>query len=373
MPKGDFTPDISADDLSPIVRAIAGGELEGAWETKAIGNGIGLGTIGIFRLSGRSRQASGSAEPWTAILKIVDVEKEHTGLREYELAQSSDFQSIIEGLRPAKCFGTQERSDAERWIWTEDLAGGVQPPWTLDQYLYVARDVGVFHGRSLLEMPAGDWDYLGIYGAVMRGPFFLAALDNLENTASHELSGQIFGTTSVDAIKSVFAEFNEVGRALRNITTVFAHNDCHADNLYPIETDGVLIESVAIDWATAGLGPIGEDVGNLSGVGALWFSIDVDDFEGYEKAIFDRYIEGAESVAGSINIDHARTGYLAGLGYWGLAKMMNRAYAGSTIPQAVNRWRSLTGMSEYEVARKWGVLTDKLYPYAIECVERLGV
>jgi hypothetical protein len=132
MPKNDFIPDISTDDLTPIVRAIVGGELEGAWKATAIGDGIGLGTIGIFRVSGRSRQASGSAEPWTAILKIVDIEKEHTGLREYELARSSDFQSIREGLRPATCFGTQERSGSERWIWTEDLAGGVQPPWTLD-------------------------------------------------------------------------------------------------------------------------------------------------------------------------------------------------------------------------------------------------
>jgi aminoglycoside phosphotransferase (APT) family kinase protein len=222
-------------------------------------------------------------------------------------------------------------------------------------------------------MPAGDWDYLGIYGAVMRNPFFSTTLHNLEDTASHELTGRIFGTTSVDAVQSVFAKFNEVGRALRDVTTVFAHNDCHADNLYPIETDGVLTESVAIDWATAGLGPIGEDVGNLSAVGAQWFSIDVDDFESYEKAIFDRYVEGAESVAGSIDIDHARTGYLAGLGYWGLAKMMMRAYAATMFPQAVNRMRSLSGMPEQEVARKWGVLTDKLYPYAVECVERLGV
>ena len=184
------------------------------------------------------------------------------------MAQSSKFQSIREGLRPARCLGTQERSGAERWIWTEDLAGGVQPPWTLDQYLYVARDVGVFHGRSLLEMPAGDWDYVGIYGAVMGRPLFSTTLDNLEDTASHKLTGAIFGTTSVDAIQSVFAEFKEVASTLRNITTVFAHNDCHADNLYPIETDGVLTESVAIDWATAGPGPIGEDAGNLSAVGA---------------------------------------------------------------------------------------------------------
>ena len=99
----------------------------------------------------------------------------------------------------------------------------------------------------------------------------------------------------------------------------------------------------------------------------------MDDFESYEKAIFDRYVEGAESVAGSIDIDHARTGYLAGLGYWGLAKMMMRAYAATMFPQAVKRMRSLSGMSESEVARKWGVLTDKLYPYAVECVERLGV
>lgn len=373
MPKSDFIPDISADDLTPIVFAITGGELVGDWKISAIGDGIGLGTIGIYRLSGRSRQASGLVEPWTAILKIVDIEKESTGLREYELAQSSDFQSIREGLRPAMCFGTQERSGAERWIWTEDLAGGTQPPWTLDQYLYVARDVGVFHGRSLNEMPAGDWDYLGIYGAVMGGPFFSATLDNLKNTSSHELTGAIFETTSVEAIQSVFAKFNEVGRVLRNITTVFAHNDCHADNLYPIETDGVLTESVAIDWATAGLGPIGEDVGNLSGVGAQWFSIDVDDFESYEKAIFDRYVEGAKSVAGSIDVDHARTVYIAGLGYWGLGKMMMRAYAATMFPQAVNRMCSLSGVSEQKVARKCGVLTDKLYPYAVECVERLCV
>ena len=60
MPKNDFVPDISADDLTPIVRAITGGELEGDWKTTAIGDGIGLGTIGIFdylddldRLQGR--------------------------------------------------------------------------------------------------------------------------------------------------------------------------------------------------------------------------------------------------------------------------------------------------------------------------------
>ncbi|MCI0852577.1 MAG: aminoglycoside phosphotransferase family protein, partial [Chloroflexi bacterium] len=288
MPEPTDLPEISDGDLGPIVKKICSGDLHGDRLIEPIGSSIGRATIGIYRVSGSAQPDSGKPEPWSAVLKIVDVDADPAGQLEFELSGSPEFLAIGNGLRPAVCYGTQDRGRSERWIWSEDLTDVSQPTWTDSVFLNVARDIGKFHANSIGKVPPGEWRRQGIYGSIMVSFGLAGSLERLPETASNALASPIFGETGVKAIAAVLQNYEAVANGLKHLTTVLVHNDCHVGNLYPIEKNGVHMETVAIDWATAGLGPLGEDAGNLIAVAVRRSQVDLDNFIDLERTTFDR-------------------------------------------------------------------------------------
>ena len=366
-------PDLSVHDLQPVTRQICDGNLQNEWSVTPIGDSIGRGTLGIYRVTGTSLTPVGDINSWSIVLKIVDIEKDFDGLREYQLSLSSSLRSIANGIRPAVCYGTQIRPEGERWIWFEDLTHTLQTPWSDSVYLNVARDVGKFHASSLSGFSKDEWDYNGIHGAVI-APWGLAEiLENLDQVTSNSLAAIMFSQTNVDTVGSLLAKHQEVATELKKISTVLAHNDCHAANLFPVESNGVHQHTVAIDWATVGLGPLGEDAGDLIADAIKNFHLDSANILELEESFFSSYVDGLMVHNSYVNLDHARTGYLAGMGYWGLCKMMMVANATQNVAGYQEIVEQRTGQPAEQVMDRHRSTVARLIPYAIECVQRLGL
>jgi|AP95_1055475.scaffolds.fasta_scaffold42165_2 hypothetical protein len=119
------------------------------------------------------------------------------------------------------------------------------------------------------------------------------------------------------------------------------------------------------------MGAPGEDAGNLIAVHFRGPTIDLARFDDLGQQVFDQYLEGLLSINPDADVEDARTGFLAGFGYWSLVKLMLFATAIARNPEARNRIKKMYGRYPEELVRRWGVLVDRTLPYAVECIERL--
>lgn len=330
------TPEISENDLAAVVEGICGGELRGEWSIEPVGSSIGTATLGIYRVNGSALSRTGESVDWSTILKIIDAEKDSSGRREYQMASSAYLHSLSSGVRPAICYAATERTSSERWIWTEDLSSAVQPPWSESTFLDVARDVGKFNGQSSLSTPTEEWETTGI-AAVIEWFGFAKVVDNFETTASDAVASIMFGQSGPDAIQNVLSKYSQVVDGLAGIAKIVAHGDIHVGNMFPIVSNGAHEQTVAIDWASCGMGAPGEDAGNLIAVHFRGPTIDLARFDDLGQQVFDQYLEGLLSINPDADVEDARTGFLAGFGYWSLVKLMLFATAIARNPEARNR------------------------------------
>ena len=365
-------PEISENELATVVESICGGELSGEWSIEPVGSSIGKATLGIYRVTGSALSRTGESVDWSTVLKIIDAESDASGQREYQMANSTYLHSLSSGIRPAICYAATERTSSERWIWTEDLKNAVEPPWSESTFLDVARDVGKFNGQSSLSPPKQEWETTGTAGVLESfGPAQI--LDNFETTASNAFVSPMFGQSGPYAVRDILDKYTQVVDGLAGIAKIVAHGDIHIGNLFPIVSNGEHEETVVIDWATCGIVTAGENVGNLISVHFRTTTVDLSRFDDLGQAIFDRYLEGLLSVEPDADVEDARTGFLAGFGFWSLIKLMLVTTIAVQGPEGRDRLKNYMDVSNDEVVRRCGEVLDKTLPYAVECIKRLGV
>lgn len=98
---------------------------------------------------------------------------------------------------------------------------------------------------------------------------------------------------------------------LDRLPQAFCHNDAHRHNLFVCSGQEGGEELVAIDWAGAGIGPIGADVGLMVGVAVLWNGVDTSQRNELDAVAFDSYVLGLRQAGWNGPADLARLGYRA--------------------------------------------------------------
>jgi len=371
MPREYGIHEITENDLLTVVETICDGELTGDWSIEPLASDKGIATLGIYRVSGSALSRTGKSVGWSTVLKILDAEKDSSGQREYLMANSVFLHSLISGVRPAICYSATERTSSERWIWMEDLRGAVQPPWSDSTSLDVARDVGKFNGQSILASPTEEWETTGI-AAALEGLGFAQRMGSFKATTSSDaFASTMLGQSGTDAIQNMLSKYSQVVDGLAGITQIVAHGDIHTGNLFPIVSNGVHEETAAINWAAGGMGALGEDAGNLIASHFRRSAIDASRFDDLGQQVFDQYLEGLLNP--DADVEDARTGFLAGLDFWDLVKLMALRTGLALNPELRGRVAKGFGRDPEDLARWWGTLVDRTLPYAVECTERLGV
>ena len=74
-------------------------------------------------------------------------------------------------------------------------------------------------------------------------------------------------------------------------------------NLFACRAPDGSPETVAIDWALVGIGPVGADLGQLVAGSATFFRAPVDDLETLDRRCFEAYVSGLEEAAGVVPRD----------------------------------------------------------------------
>lgn len=213
----------------------------------------GLPTVGIWRVSGGGewsivlkllRYPGDSTAQWAARLAADDPyywKREALVLRTGLLAGSTD-------VRMPTCHGVVERLDGSVAVWMEDVTGTSAEHWKPDRYREFARQLGRTQGRlSGARLPTDSWLSRGYLRTYVERRRDQTRLDRIEGRHP-----------SVGAARELWNGGESYLRIVEDVPLTLCHLDLHPRNLFDGEG-----ESVLIDWAFAGLGGFGEDIGTL--------------------------------------------------------------------------------------------------------------
>jgi hypothetical protein len=270
---------VDAATLEPMVRALLGEPtaiVAREWSYRPLGGGAGEG-LGLYRVTGSAR-VRGGTHPWTLVVKVcASTDGADPGAWDYParegLAYGSGLLAALPGgLTAPRCLAVETQPDGTTRLWLEAVIDAHPGPWPLNHYALVARHLGRFNGAYLAgtSLPEQPWLSRGWLRSVVEasGPA-LADLERRADSDGPPLLRQLYPPPIIVELRRLWEERERFLAALDRLPRTFCHHDAFRRNLlHRVGPEGE--ELVAVDWAYAGHGAVGEEVVPLV-VGSLAF------------------------------------------------------------------------------------------------------
>jgi hypothetical protein len=293
---------VDAATLTPMVRELLdepGAVVAEGWSYRPLGGGAGE-AIGLYRVAGSARVGR-ATQSWALVVKVcaasdgADPRAWDYPAREGLAYRSGLLAALPGGLSTPRCLAVEAQPDGTTRLWLEAVTDAHPGPWSLDRYALVARDLGHFNGAYLAGAALPDQPWLSrgwLRNFVEPSGPAVADLERLVGAGASPLARQLYPAPVVIEFKRLWTERERFLGALDRLPRTFCHHDAFRRNL--LHRAGPKGEElVALDWAYAGHGAVGEELEQLV-VASLFF------FEG--SGIAPRELDAA-----------CFAGYMAGL------------------------------------------------------------
>lgn len=305
---------VTAALLAPMVRNLLGDPtavIGDDWSCHLLGGGASEG-IGLYRLSG-SASAGGATRPWALVCKVcapaygTDPGAWNYPPREPLAYGSGLLAELPGGLVAPRCLAVEAQPDGTTQLWLEAVTDACPGPWPRDRYALVARHLGQFNGAYLVGHSIPDRPWLSqrwLRDFVEPSGRALAELRRLAGPAGPPLLRRLYPPPVIAELDRLWGERAHLLAALDRLPQTFCHHDAFRRNLLH-RTGPAGEDLVAIDWAYAGHGAVGEELGQLV-LASLYFFETVDSepddlaticFAGYVAGLRDAGWSGDESLA----------------------------------------------------------------------------
>ena len=365
--------------LTPLVQSALNSETVKVidWECKQLHGGIGIGTA-IYRFAGEGRD-QGQTVPWSLILKTLhpqvpadDPSAWNYYKREADAYQSGWLDDLPGDLAAPRCFGVLDHPDGTCWIWLEDVADEIGSQWPLEHYGLVARHLGHFNGAYLVDRPLPAWSWLSSNWLRHYIEQSAPVIEPLRNTLALPWARRWLQEEDSDQFFCLWAERELYLDALDRLPQTICHFDIFRRNLFARKTVDGDDQTVVIDWAFVGRGPIGADLNPLVWMGIALAGVGLDELQELEGIVFEGYLEGLREAGWQGDPQQVRLGYTAAgarymfpeLGRW-LALILDE----SLHAEAEQTYGSPIGEAFDSVARMRRPLFSKL----VEARELMGI
>ncbi len=281
---------------------------------------------GVYRLTGHA-DARGAVHPWSLVLKICRSPAGRTwpdgriappgwGMspthsqywrREALAYRSGLLDALPGGLVAPRCFGVDERGDDTIWLWLEEMHEGEQRPWPLARYGVAARHLGHFNGAYLAgrPLPAAPWLNHGFLRAWTADPARAALTGEMmrAETWAHPLVRHAFPDPAVGRLLRLHAERADLLATLERQPQTLCHLDAFPGNLLARRDAMGREQTVALDWAFAGLAAVGEEIGHLVAWSLLLGEIPVDEAEEFRAVVLAGYGAGLREAGWPVSTE----------------------------------------------------------------------
>ena len=309
---------IDGATLTPLVQGALGSERVEVidWACEQLHGGAGIGTA-IYRLTGQGRD-QGQAVPWSLILKMLHPQDPGDDptcwnyyKREADAYRSGWLASLPGGLAAPRCFDVIEHPDGTCWMWLEDVGDETGSQWPLEQYGLVARHLGQFNGAYLVDPPLPDWPWLSSKWLRQVIENSAPAIPLLRDSLDHALIRRWMSGDGADRYFRLWEERGVYLDALDRLPQTLCHFDIFRRNLFARRTAGGDPQTVAIDWAFAGKGALGEELVPLVLASVMFFEVGLDQAQALEEIAFEGYLEGLRDAGWQGDPRQVRLGYAA--------------------------------------------------------------
>ena len=304
--------------LTPLVRSALKSETVEVinWELEQLHGGIAVGTA-VHRLSGQVRD-HGRTQPWSLILKTLqphrgspDASAWNYYKREAGAYQSGWLDDLPGGLAAPRCFDVFDCPDGTCWVWLEEVVEAVGAQWPLEQYGVVARHLGRFSGAWLVDrsLPSGSWFSSGWLRHYIEQS--APAMEPLRSAQASPWGRRWLPEEDRDRFFHFWAERELYLGALDRLPQTICHFDIFRRNLFARKTVDGDDQTVVIDWAFVGGGPIGADLNPLVWMSVALCGVGMDKRQALEETVFESYLEGLREIGWQGDPQQVRLGYTA--------------------------------------------------------------
>lgn len=325
-------PHIDREDLlAPLARLMGSATAEPlAWRVEQLGGGFGNPVSqGLYRVSGQGRDGE-RAFDWSLVLKAsqspANVGMAHLGggddmthwnywRREAHLYPSDLLDRLPDGLAAPRYYGLSERPGDVYWLWLEAIADEFGGQWPAERYGLAARHLGRLSGAYLRDWRPEGYPWLG--RALLRqfavdistfAPWSVDA-GQIDAALDHPLSRRLFSDSGRDAFRACLLGYPRLLNALDRLPTTLGHQDAYPTNLMSRRDANGDPITVALDWALAGIAPLGSDLAQLF-IGLIQNS-DTPDFAAAERLLLGNYIQGLRDEGWTGDEAAANFGFVA--------------------------------------------------------------
>jgi len=313
-----IVPDVDEVTLATVLRSAIGpdAQLAGSWHGHPLHGGFG--GQGLYRFAGEARTRAG-VRPWSAVLKVCPPEDEVSdpgawdAPRREALAYGSGFLDQLPGpLVAPRCLGLIDRPDGSVWLWLEEIVDECPGPWNIDHFNLAARHFGRFNGAYLAAgtLPNHAWFSRNWLRRYIEAEGVAAATIEVAADAP-PLLRQCFPPPVTIRLRELWADRESYLTALDRLPQTICHLDAFRRNLFARRSADGQEQTVAIDWAFAGVGAVGAELTPLV-QGSLDF-LEVRDCAPRElaEAALAGYLTGLRESGWDGDERLARLGFLA--------------------------------------------------------------
>jgi len=313
---------IDTSALTPIVRQSVRHDNFNIqdWHVNQLGGGAGNQvTFGLYRFAGTG-QAEDKLLPWSVILKIIQSpsnvgavnlgegdDQAHWNYwkREPLIYQSGLLETLPEGLTTPRCFSIEEKPGNIVLLWLEDVAGSNAESWSLDRYALTARHLGQLNGIYLSEraLPSVPWLSKHRIQQWLEGmPWQTFPWEHLQVL-------QHYPRLETNSFQHMLVESERFLTMLEKLPQTVCHNDTYPTNFISRDLPNGQQQTVALDWALAGIAPVGADLGQL--VFGAQNNLKEVSHGDIDTALFESYLAGLKDSGCKIEHQAVRFGYTA--------------------------------------------------------------
>jgi hypothetical protein len=199
---------------------------------------------------------------------------------------------LPEGFAGPRCFEVDETDHGLR-LWLEELIDSSGPSWPLARFAVAARHLGRFNGAFLDGRPLPRYAWLNRHLLRTRAERNAVFWSNMEAVRGVPLFRRGWPDHLAERALGLFEERYAFLDLLERLPQTLRHADADRRNLFARD-HASWSETVAIDWAYTGIGPVGEEIAPLVVSSVIWFKGGVTpaDLRELDAIVFDAYVEG---------------------------------------------------------------------------------
>lgn len=339
---------------------------------------------GLYRFAGSGKEGE-KLLSWAVVLKIAccpefgraGASSHHAHWnywkREVLAYQSGLLVSLPPGLTAPRCYGITEPAADVAWLWLEEITDTVGGHWPLSRYRLAARHLGRFNGAYLAGRPPPSFPWLsqGWLHSWVADRVPECKILEQPDLWEHPLVRPAFPRSVADRVLRLCAERERLLDALDQLPQTLCHWDAWRPNLFARTTVGGEEETVAVDWAFVGSGPIGTEVGQLVAMALVRGEMPPVATIDLTTQALDGYLEGLSEAGWRGDPGSVRFGAAALIALrWGLmlphilamaVDDSRHAWVEQTFGQPVGQW-----------VHRWGTVSDFLLDQADSAWSFLG-